>query len=476
MPSGYHHLTHEERCQIYALRKSGLSDLAIARQIGRDRTTVRREIRRNGGGRGYRHLQAQGKASARRSAASSVARKMTPERWTTVEDRLAEGWSPEQIAGRFRKEGIPMAGREWIYQHVRADRKAGGRLFLFLRRRGRKPNWKGGRHSGRGRIPDRTDISERPEIVEAKERIGDWEADTIIGKGHSGVSLATRERGWRAEMRAGRRTARFFRGLGGGRRPRWAPRCSRCCCRSPPWSARSLRAPELDHGQRQGVRGARPGGEGAPRRSRGRVPLRHAVPLVGAGPERAHERPGAGVFCQLQGHGLPADHRRGGEGRPGPAERASEEGRSAARPRPRRSGSSRGLPDRSRPGPSCGGTGPARERGVCGPPTSVGLRPPFARRAAAAPWARLAPSGGPAQRRLRCVSTGLQPPRRPDRVGCPGVGGFAERGVRQEAMPPSTFDTRAAPDSPRGAEMAGRSRIAKTGRKVEVGQSSLAQP
>ncbi len=161
-------------------------------------------------------------------AASSVARKMTPERWTTVEDRLAEGWSPDQIAGRFRKEGIPMAGREWIYQHVRADRKAGGRLFLFLRRRGKKPNWKGGRHSGRGRIPDRTDISERPEIVEAKERIGDWEADTIVGKGHSGALVSLVDR-----------NTRFFRGLAGGPRPRWAPRCSRCCCRSPPWSTRS---------------------------------------------------------------------------------------------------------------------------------------------------------------------------------------------------------------------------------------------
>ena len=189
MPSGYHHLTYGERCRTSAPRKSGLSDPAIARQLGRDRTTVWRGIRRNGGGRGYRHRQAQGKASARRSAASSVAGKMTRERWRTVEDRLAEGWSPEQIAGRFRKEGIPMAGREWICQYVRADRKAGGRLYLFLRRRGRKPDRKGGRHSGRGRIPDRTDISERPEIVEAKERVGGREADAIVGKGHSAALL-----------------------------------------------------------------------------------------------------------------------------------------------------------------------------------------------------------------------------------------------------------------------------------------------
>ncbi len=93
----------------------------------------------------------------------------------------------------------------------------------------------------------------------------------------------------------------------------------------------------------------------------------------------------------FQGHGL--GKVTDAEARPSRTGRTRVRGRrSAARPRPRRSGR-RGLPDRSRPGSRSRGTGPARERGVCGPPTSVGLRPPFARRAAAAPWARLAPSG-----------------------------------------------------------------------------------
>ncbi len=64
MPSSYHHLTHEERCQIYALRKSGLSGPATARQLGRDRTTVWREASGNWSVRGYRHRQVHGKASA----------------------------------------------------------------------------------------------------------------------------------------------------------------------------------------------------------------------------------------------------------------------------------------------------------------------------------------------------------------------------------------------------------------------------
>ncbi len=90
-----------------------------------------------------------------------------------------------------------------------ADRKAGGGLFPLLRRRGKKPNWRGGRHSGRGHIPGRVDISERPAEVERKERVGDWEADTIIGRGHSGavVSLVDRAPEYTYSRRVDRRTS-----------------------------------------------------------------------------------------------------------------------------------------------------------------------------------------------------------------------------------------------------------------------------
>ena len=100
-------------------------------------------------------------------------------------------------------------GRQWIYEHLKADRKAGGGLFPLLRRRGKKPNWRGGRHSGRGHIPGRVDISERPAEVERKERVGDWEADTIIGKGHSGavVSLVDRASKYTFLQRVDRRTS-----------------------------------------------------------------------------------------------------------------------------------------------------------------------------------------------------------------------------------------------------------------------------
>ncbi len=209
MPEGHRHLTHEDRCQIGALKESGLSDGAIAARLGRDRPSVWRELRRNGGDSGYSPGEAQGKAELRRSGASSVPRKMAAERWAHVEGCLTEGWSPEQVAGRLRLEGGWAVGRQWTSGRLKAGRKAGGRLFTLLRRRGRKPNWRGGRRSGRGHIPGRVDIPERPAEVERKERVGDWEADTIIGKGHSGavVSLVDRASKYTYLQRAGRRTS-----------------------------------------------------------------------------------------------------------------------------------------------------------------------------------------------------------------------------------------------------------------------------
>ncbi len=209
MPEGYRHLTYPERCQIHALRESGISDAAIARQLGRSPSSVPREIRRNGGARGYRHAQAQRLAEGRRSAASSVPRKMTPGLWALVEERLAEGWSPEQVAGRLRLEGHPVAGRQWIYRYVHADRRAGGGLWRHLRRRGKRPNRRGGAHAGRGHIPGRVDIPGRPALVEAKARVGDREADTIVGAGTGGavVSLVDRARRYTLLRRVDRKTA-----------------------------------------------------------------------------------------------------------------------------------------------------------------------------------------------------------------------------------------------------------------------------
>ena len=194
MPSGYHHLTYEQRCQIYTLCKRGESQREIAAEIGCSASSVSRELKRNSGGRGYRFKQAQRLAAGRRRAASSVPRKMTRALWDVVEDRLALGWSPEQIAGRLDLEGVVSVSFQWIYRHVWDDRARGGGLYLNLRRRGKKRNRRGRDGAGRGVIPGRVDISARPGIVEDKRRIGDWEVDTVIGSRQRGALVSAVER------------------------------------------------------------------------------------------------------------------------------------------------------------------------------------------------------------------------------------------------------------------------------------------
>ncbi len=196
MLTGYHHLTHAERCQIHALLHRGLSKREIARDLGRDPGTISRETSRHRGLRGYRHQQADRKATTRRQEASAVPRKMTPERWA-----LGGGRGPATgrvEPGTDRRLGS-VAGRshggEGVDLPARAGRSAGGRaLYRCLRRRGKKPNGRGGRHAGRGHIPERVDIAERPAVVAEKSRIGGWELDTMIGARHRGALVSAVDR------------------------------------------------------------------------------------------------------------------------------------------------------------------------------------------------------------------------------------------------------------------------------------------
>jgi IS30 family transposase len=195
MPEGYLHLTYEQRCQIYALLKSGHTQSHIASQIGVDRSTISRELSRNSGARGYRFKQANEKALLRRHQASATPRKMTPQVVAVIEEKLTQQqWSPEQISGRLAKEGVASISHESIYRYVWNDKKDGGNLYLHLRHSGKKYNKRKGKNGGRGLIPNRIDIDQRPAVVATKSRIGDWEADTIIGARHQGAILSHVER------------------------------------------------------------------------------------------------------------------------------------------------------------------------------------------------------------------------------------------------------------------------------------------
>jgi IS30 family transposase len=190
--TSYQQLTQEQRYQIYALMKANFTLTQIASEIGVHKSTVAREVRRNRGGRGYRPKQAQQLTTARKLAASTT--RISAVTWRLVERRLRnEQWSPEQISGWLRLTHQPSVSPERIYQYVYADKRAGGTLSTHLRcQKQRRKRY--GSYDRRGRLPNCRSIEERPAVVDAKRRLGDWEADTIIGKNHQGAIVTLTER------------------------------------------------------------------------------------------------------------------------------------------------------------------------------------------------------------------------------------------------------------------------------------------
>ena len=188
----YHQLTEYQRYQIYALKKAGHDQQSIAATVSVSPSTICRELRRNRGQRGYRPGQAHRKALARRRH-KAQATKMTAAVIERIEADLCQQWSPEQIAGRLAATDGLRLSTERIYQHIRADRQAGGMLYRHLRHSQKKRKKRYGKADGRGQIKDRISIDQRPAIVEEKSRIGDWEIDLVLGRpAHRGARLGGR--------------------------------------------------------------------------------------------------------------------------------------------------------------------------------------------------------------------------------------------------------------------------------------------
>ena len=187
----YTQLTQAQRYQIGILTKAGHFQADIADLIGVHKSTISRELRRNHGQRGYRAKQAHSFALERRQ--TKVTASITAEQWQQVESLLRMEWSPEEIGSRLRMEGGRFISHEWIYQYVYADKANGGDLYTCLRcQKERKKRY--GSTNRRGKIPNRVGIEQRPHVVDMKTRIGDWEADTIVGKEHKGAIVSLVER------------------------------------------------------------------------------------------------------------------------------------------------------------------------------------------------------------------------------------------------------------------------------------------
>jgi IS30 family transposase len=187
----YAQLTREQRYQIYILRKAGHRQNFIARELGVHPSTITRELVRGSGRRGYRPKQADELACTRKQQRYQPRIKASI--WQLIERLLRQDWSPEQVSGWLAKEKRQSVSHERIYQYIYADKAKGGTLFQHLRcRKVRRKRY--GSYDRRGQLPNRRSIEERPRIVEERKRIGDWEADTIIGQNHRQAILSLVER------------------------------------------------------------------------------------------------------------------------------------------------------------------------------------------------------------------------------------------------------------------------------------------
>jgi IS30 family transposase len=190
--SSYHQLTLEERYQIYAFKKAGFNQSQIAASMGVSKSSISRELHRNRGGRGYRPKQAHCLAQARRQSKNNATR-IESKTWQKIESLILKDWSPEQISGYLKAQGESSASHERIYQHIYSNKQQGGSLYTHLRLQKRRRK-RYGKYDKRGQIPNRKSIDDRSEIVAKRERIGDWEADTIIGKHHNQAIVSLVER------------------------------------------------------------------------------------------------------------------------------------------------------------------------------------------------------------------------------------------------------------------------------------------
>lgn len=190
----YKQLTVVKRSQIYVLLQQKKTKAAIASILGVHKSTITREVRRNRGKRGYYGYVEAHKRAVKRKEGIPKFTKLTPLVKEKIRAYLALKWSPEQISGYLKKYEDISISHETIYQYIYKDKKLNGTLYKHLRFQNNKfyPRYKS--NDQRGYLQNRKSIDQRPAIVDLKQRFGDWEADTVMGKNHKGALVTIVER------------------------------------------------------------------------------------------------------------------------------------------------------------------------------------------------------------------------------------------------------------------------------------------
>lgn len=193
----YTHFNTEEREQLFDLLQIGLKQKEIAQIIGKSESAVSREKKRNStvidrrynnSPKQVKHYlphRAQQKYERRRKESKYPFPLKNPQIHEYVINKLTsfEAWSPDSIAGRIEEDIGEKVSHECIYQFIYSKRARSLELWKYLRRSHKKRQKKKGRKHRKSHIPGRKDIVLRPRKVDERKRFGDWEGDSIMGKG-----------------------------------------------------------------------------------------------------------------------------------------------------------------------------------------------------------------------------------------------------------------------------------------------------
>ena len=190
-------LTRSQRDKLEALVRSEHrhTQTEMAGIVGCNQATISRELMRNSSlvQNRYTANSAQRRARQRRQFAQQHRRRWydNPMLYVEVLFELYDSKSPEQIAGRIRQQAWKeTVSHQAIYDYIERDKECGGKLHMLLRYQGKKHKWRG-YGKDKTRIPNRNDISERPEEVNNKERSGDWESDLVVSCRSGSGAVAT---------------------------------------------------------------------------------------------------------------------------------------------------------------------------------------------------------------------------------------------------------------------------------------------
>ena len=186
------HLTREQRYTISVMYRQKYSQIEIAQAIGKNKSVVSRELKRNANLKGrYSFEYAQDMADIRKERMKKP-RKLTLHVRDEIISLIKEDLSPEQISGRLKLENKPSVSHESIYKIIREDKRNGGDLYKHTRHKLKHRK----RPVGEKKITikNRVSIDVRPEIVNLKKRFGDWEIDTIVGENNKGAIVTMVER------------------------------------------------------------------------------------------------------------------------------------------------------------------------------------------------------------------------------------------------------------------------------------------